>query len=70
MFVLFKNLTTAIRVQEKLRKINIKSFTVQTTKNPGKPDCNHALKLDNKYLPRLKSITAEMGIEIKDVFYE
>jgi len=70
MFVLFKSLTTAIRVQEKLQKYGIKSFTVQTTKNPGRADCGHALKLDNRYLPRVKSIAAEMGIEIKGVYYE
>lgn len=70
MFVLFNSLTTAIRVQEELKKNGINSLTVQTTKNPGTPNCGHALKLENNYLPQLKSVTARMGVDIKGVYYE
>lgn len=70
MFVLFNSLTTAIRVQEELKKNGINSLTVQTTKNPSSPNCGHALKLEDKYLPDLKKIAAQMGVDIKGVYYE
>lgn len=70
MFVLFNSLTTAIRVQEKLRKYGIPSITVQTIKNPERPDCGHALKLKDNYLPQVKSVADELGVRIRGVYYE
>lgn len=59
-----------MRIKKMLEKRGIKSQTIKTTLNPGKPDCGHAVKIDKKYLSEVESAAIEAGIKIKGVFDE
>ncbi|MBO4897785.1 MAG: DUF3343 domain-containing protein [Clostridia bacterium] len=70
MIVLFRSVTSSLRVKKILEQRGIKSKSVQTTKNPGIPSCGHALKIDEEYLDDVRAAAEGAGVYIKGVYRE
>lgn len=70
MIILFGNITSTMKIKKALNREGIEAAPIQTTRNPSNPDCGHGLKLDKKYLDKVKEISAELGVKIKGVYHE
>ena len=70
MIVLFRSVTSSLRVKKLLAGSGIKSESVQTTKNPGIPSCGHALKIEEKYIEDVRRAAERIGVKIKGVYHE
>ena len=70
MIVLFRSVTSSLRVKKLLERKGIKAQSVQTTKNPGIPSCGHGLKIDEKYLGDVHNAADMAGVYIKGVYHE
>ncbi len=70
MIVLFRSITSSLRVKKILAEKGIKSESVQTTKNPGIPSCGHALKIKEEFIEEARAAAGKIGVQIKGIYHE